>query len=87
MALLQALQVRMKVEQDSELDSQVKNFEWDVEGYSEDFIWLQIKFENPQEIGAFDSKDFIEVTFWGTEFFKSYQGIEVEFGTKLYWRI
>ena len=77
----------MKMDKDSEVGSKVENFEWDIQGYSEDYIWLQVKFENPNDIGALDSEDFIEVTFWGIEFFKSFQGIEVEFGTKLYWRI
>lgn len=27
------------------------------------------------------------MTFWGVEFFKSYQGYEVEFGTELNWQI
>ena len=86
-ALLDALQVRLKMDEDSDEDALVENFAWDIEGYSPDFVWLRIKFDNPQDIGAFDSKDIIEVTFWGIEFFKSFQGIEVEFGTKLYWRI
>jgi len=40
--------------------------------FNRDFIWLQIHFENPEEIGAFLSKDYITVKFWGVEFFKSY---------------
>lgn len=27
------------------------------------------------------------MTFWGVEFFKSFTGVEVEFGTKLTWKI
>jgi len=33
------------------------------------------------------SKNYITVTFWGVEFFKSVQNVEVELGTKLKWRI
>ena len=31
--------------------------------------------------------DLIEVTFWGTEFFKNTQDVEVKFATKLYWQV
>ena len=44
MALLDALQVQMKMDKDSEVNSKVENFEWDIQGYSEDYIWLQVKF-------------------------------------------
>ena len=36
---------------------------------------------------AFQAQSFIKVTFWGVEFFKSQEGVEVEFGTELRWRI
>ena len=65
-ALLDSLQLKMKKDKDSIVKSDVKILEWDIVGYSEDFIWLQIEFENPEDIGAFDSMDLIEVTFWGT---------------------
>ena len=55
-------------------------------GFEEDYIYLQINFTNPEQV-SFQSQDYITVTFWGVEFFKSYQGIEVEFGTELYWKI
>ena len=68
-------------EQASEENKDLKNFRWEVIDFNRDFIWLQIYFENPEEIGAFFSKDYITVEFWGVEFFKSYQGVEVKFGT------
>ena len=58
-----------------------KNFVWDVIEFDKDFIRLQINFENPSDIDTLDSKDYITVTFWGIEFFKSFQGVEIEFGT------
>ena len=88
MLLLDALQVRMEKDEESgDLSDTVVNFKWDIIGYNADLILLQINFENPSEIDTLDSKDFITVTFFGVEFFKSFQGIDVEFGTKLKWRI
>ena len=72
---------------ESRLPSEVVILDWDFVGYSEDFIFLKIKFENPDEIGAYDELDLIEVTFWGVEFFKSSQGVEVKLATRLYWQI
>ena len=88
MILLDALQVRMEKDSESEeLSDTVANFVWDVIEFDKDFIWLQISFDNPSEIDSLASKDYITVTFWGVDFFKSFQGIDVEFGTKLKWRI
>ena len=39
-ALLDALQVQMKMDKDSDVDSKVEKFAWDIKGYSEDYIWL-----------------------------------------------
>lgn len=88
MLLLDALQVRMEKDEESgDLSDTVVNLKWDIIDYNADLILLQINFENPSEIDTLDSKDFITVTFFGVEFFKSFQGIDVEFGTKLKWRI
>lgn len=88
MLLLDALQVQIEKDSDAEeLSDTVDNFTWDVIDFSKDFINLQISFENPENLDAFQSKDFITVTFWGVELFKSFQGIEVEFGKKLKCRV
>ena len=86
-ALLDSLQLKMIKEIESRLPSEVVILDWDFVGYSEDFIFLKIKFENPDEIGAYDELDLIEVTFWGVEFFKSSEGVEVKLATRLYWQI
>ena len=88
MLLLDALEV--KIVQDSDTDQiadNVEHFEWTVIDFDKDNIWLQINFNSPDNIGSFKSKDYITVTFWGVEFFKSVQNVEVELGTKLKWRI
>ena len=80
----------MRLEKDTdteELTETVENFTWDVIDFNKDFILLQINFENPENLDNFTSQDFITVTFWGVEFFRSFQGYEVEFGTKLKWKI
>lgn len=88
MLLLDALQVQIENDTETgELSNTVTDFTWEVIDFNEDFIWLQIDFENPENLDTFSSKDFISVTFWGVGFFKSYQGIEVEFGKNLKWQI
>ena len=42
---------------------------------------------NPWEISNDSQFDTLSVTFWGVEYFKSYQNKEVKFGTTLYWPI
>ena len=71
----------MQKDSDIAEPSEINDFSWDVLEYTKDFIKLKIDFKNPEDLGAFASKDFITVTFWGVEFFKDYTGIEVEFGT------
>lgn len=70
--LLDALEVKLVNDLDSDEETDVKSFEWDVASFDQDFIVLKIKFENPEDIGSFSSKDYITVTFWGIDFFKSY---------------
>lgn len=70
--LLDALEVKLVNNLDTDEDTDVKNFEWDVVSFDQDFIVLKIKFDNPENIGSFSSKDYITVTFWGIDFFKSY---------------
>jgi len=88
MLLLDALEVKMVQDSDTDLISDnVEHFEWTVIDFDKDHIWLQINFNSPDNIGSFKSKDYITVTFWGVEFFKSVQNVEVELGTKLKWPI
>ena len=44
-------------------------------------------FINPYAISDDSAFDKLSVTFWGVEFFKSFAGKEVEYGTTLYWPI
>ena len=80
MAILNALEVKLVRDIDTEELAEVENFSWRLLSFTEDYIILKINFENPQNLGSFDSKDFIQVKFWGIEYFKSVTGIEVEFG-------
>lgn len=81
--LIDALELRITPE-DSEIGIKV-NFTWDILGYSEEFIWLQLYILNPWEISQTEQQlDTLSVTFWGTEYFKSQQGKEVRYGTTLY---
>ena len=84
--LLEALQVKLKKDLDADDLAEVQSFTWDVLGFDQNYIMLQINIQNPEAV-SFHSRDFIEVTFYGVEFFKSFQGVEVEFGTQLHWRI
>ena len=81
--LLDALEVKMVKDAETGETSDLKSFEWDVIGFDENFIWLQIDFENPDNVGKFSSNDYITVTFWGIDFFKSFAGVEVQFGYQL----
>lgn len=85
--LLDSLEVKMNRDTDSDDLTKVEKFEWDVIDYQENYIWLQFSFKNPDNVGSFYSQDYLSVTFWGIEFFKSFNGIEVEFGTELVWQI
>ena len=85
--LLDSLEVKMNRDTDSDDLTKVEKFEWDVIDYQENYIWLQVSFKNPDNVGSFYSQDYLSVTFWGIEFFKSFNGIEVEFGTELVWQI
>ena len=73
MLILDALEVRMMQESDSDrISENVEHFSWTVIDFDRDHIWLQISYDNPEKIGTFESKDYITVTFWGVEFFKSF---------------
>ena len=50
MILLDALQVELREDPESEKLAEVLDFSWDVFGFDENFIILDIKFSNPQEI-------------------------------------
>lgn len=62
-------------------------FSWHVVGYTNDFIYLKIDYENPWDISDSPGLDTLSVTFWGTNFFKSKENKDVRFGTTLYWPI
>lgn len=60
-------------------------FTWTVTGFTTEFIWIKLDFVNPRDISDDHRFDTLSVTFWGIEYFKSYQNKEVLFGTTLYW--
>lgn len=83
MLILESLEVKMVRDKDSEIVADLESFTWDMISFDKDFIKLQIKWVNPQNIGTFASSDYITVTFWDVDYFKSVSGFEVEFGTTL----
>lgn len=82
--ILEAMQVELIQDSDSDELARAQDFTWNVIDFDENFIHLDIKFADPLNI-SFESKDLITVTFWDVDLFRSYQGIEVEFGTQLNW--
>ena len=80
MAIMNALEVNLIIDLETERPSNVSNFTWDLIYFNAEFLQLQIKFDDPEEIGAFASEDYLSVTFWGVEFFKNQFGIEVHLG-------
>lgn len=81
MKLLDALEVRIMPDDPDE--GKVVEFEWDILGYDNDYIWLQLYIKNPWDVAADGQFDTISVTFWGTEYFKSVNNKEVRYGTTL----
>ena len=82
--LLKALDVQLvRNNKDKPGKELISDFEWDVIGYDTDFIWLQIDFENPGDVGFTYLQDQLSVTFYGTEYFMSVEGLEVEFGNEV----
>ena len=81
MELLDALEIKIIDEYGERSD-----FKWNVLGFDTDFFWIQIDFDDPKLVAA-TGVETLSVTFWGTEYFKSYQNVEVRYGTTLYWKI
>lgn len=81
MNLLDALEVKIINEY-----GESSEFSWDVLGFNENFFWIQIDFSDPRLVASTGAET-LSVTFWGTEYFKSYQNVEVRYGTTLYWKI
>ena len=69
--ILDALEVKLVRDKDSDEPADVEEFSWDVISYSQNFIDLQINFVNPNDENIFDEKDYLAITFWGIDFFKS----------------
>ena len=82
MQLIEALE--LLITPDNEEAKKVE-FTWDLIDYERDYIWLQLTFLNPWDISDSAQFDTLSVTFWGVDYFKSYQDKEVLFGTTLYW--
>jgi len=81
MKLLDALEIKILPE-DRDFGVTV-DFDWDILGYDEKYIWLQLYIRNPWEVAADGQFDTIYVTFWGTEYFKSINNKEVRYGTTI----
>ena len=83
MKLIDALELLITPNDPNESTESIK-YTWDITAYSKDYIWIQLDFINPWEISNDSQFDTLSVTFWGVDYFKSYQNREVKFGTTLY---
>ena len=81
MKLLEALEIKI-IPEDSDYGKPVE-FNWDIHGYDNNFIWLQLDIKNPWDVSASGQFDNIYVTFWGTEYFKAINNKEVRYGTTI----
>ena len=81
MEMLDALEIKIIDEEGDKSD-----FSWDVLGFNEHFFWIKIDFDDPTLVAS-TGVETVSVTFWGTEYFKSYEDVEVRYGTTLYWKI
>ena len=86
MKLIDALELLITPYDNQESAKKI-DFTWDITAYSKDYIWIQLDFINPWDISNDSQFDTLSVTFWGVEYFKSYQDKEVKFGTTLFWPI
>ena len=76
-----------KDEEDTDEESDYEQFTWSLVDFNRDFIFLQVEFEEPEKLSQFYSEDNISVTFWGVDFFKNLNNVEVELGTQLVWKV
>ena len=53
--------------------------------FTEERIYIQLEFVEPWNISTNMAYDTLSVTFWGIQYFKSWQGVEVLYGTTLYY--
>ena len=81
MKLLEALEINIQPE-DEEF-GKVVDFDWDIHGYDNNYVWLQLFIKNPWDVAGDGQFDNIYVTFWGTEYFKSINNKEVRYGTTI----
>ena len=83
--VVDALELKMRPSEYS--DPLVLDLQWEMLDFNRDQIWIQLYFENPPRVSENILHDTLEVYFWGTEYFRSWQGEDVRFGTKLEWPI
>ena len=79
--VVDALELKLAPGENS--NSAVLKLTWEMLNYSKETIWIQLYFEYPPRISENIEFDTLEVYFWGTEFFRSWEGEDVRFGTKL----
>lgn len=82
LALIDSLELRM-MPHDDEFDYSTIQFRWQMAGFSNSFIEIQLFVENSERIGESGQPDILSVTFWDTKYFKNRQGDEVRYGTEL----
>ena len=79
--IVEALELRIKPGDYS--DENKLNLTWEMLGFSEDWIKIQLYFEYPQRVSEYVEYDTLEVYFWGVDWFRSSEGEPVRYGTRL----
>ena len=59
-------------------------FSWDIEEFTEDYIWIKVNFQNPTKVSEGLELDTLSITFWGVDYFKSKSNKEVEMGMTIF---
>lgn len=85
--ILDTLQVQLVTDSSIERNKQVALLDWHIVGFDPKSIIVKLVFENADEIGLFEAKDDLEITFFGSHYFKSSAGVHVGFGERLTYRV
>lgn len=73
----------IKIEAGEFSDARKLNFTWEMLGFTEEWIQIQLNFENPNRVSQYLDFDTLIVSFWGVDWFSSSDGEPVRYGTQL----
>ena len=75
------------MQSDSDVEKTIVKFNWQVMSFTEKELALQFSFDEPEAIRASNTEFYeLQMTFWGTKYFKDTQEREVAFGTQIKWK-